>query len=144
MNLNQLCAILDECTVELRNGPEMHEREEGTAPQIFMNGGRADLEEVDLWFLVVGVDKARAQARKAQLKELLKTYPEPAVLTGGLFSYITVTLEIGDRSAVFRLFALGKVLGLWDVITPVTLGLHEERAHDAAGRGFVMCAGFQL
>jgi len=35
------------------------------------------------------------------------------------------------------------VLGLWDVITPATLGLSGELAQDAAGRGFIMCTGFK-
>ena len=146
MNLDHLQAIIDKCTLPLRKGPEAVECGEGASQGIVtvphLDEAGRDLEEVDMWFLVVGVDKAKAQERKAELIELLKSYPEPVVISNGLFSYITVGAVISDRGTVLRLFALGKVLGLWDVVTPTTLGLSGERAQDAAGRGFIMCTGF--
>jgi len=149
MNLAHLQDIIDKCTLPLSKGAEVVERDEGALQTTeildvpYVDEARDDLEKVDMWFLVVGVDKVKAQAHKAELIELLKTYPEPLVLSNGLFSYITVGLEIGERGTVLRLFALGKVLGLWEVITPATLGLSGELAQDAAGRGFIMCTGFK-
>jgi hypothetical protein len=149
MNLDHLHDIINECTSPLHKGPEVVEWDEG-ALQVteivgvpHMGEVRDKLEKVDMWFLVVGVDKSKAQSHKAELIELLKTYPEPVVLSGGLFSYITLALEIGDRNVVLRLFALGKVLGLWEVVTPATLGLNGKLAQDAASRGFIMCTGFK-
>jgi hypothetical protein len=149
MNLDRLHAIIDTCTVPLREGREGGERDESALQvtenytESLIDAARDDLEKVDTWFLVVGVDRAKAAVHKAELIDLLKTYPEPAVLCDGLFSYITVGAEMGDRDTVLRLFALGKVLGLWDVVTPATLGLSGERARDAAIRGFIMCTGFK-
>jgi hypothetical protein len=36
------------------------------------------------------------------------------------------------------LFALGKVLGLWDVITPEAFGIYGAGADELAGMGMVM------
>jgi len=149
MNLDHLRIIIDACTLPLRKGREMVDCEEeglqGTDIVVWprMGDARDDLEEVDVWFLVVGVDKGKAQAHKAELIEWLKSYPEPVVISNGLFSYITLSAVIHDRGTVLRLFALGKVLGLWDVVTPATLGLSGKLAQDAAGRGFIMCTGFK-
>jgi hypothetical protein len=149
MNLDHLHAIIDTCTWPLGKMSDVVEHDEDVlhGPEIVadqgINVGRDDLEKVDMWFLAVGVDKAKAKAHKVELIELLKTYPEPVVISNGLFSYITVGAVISDRGIVLRLFALGKVLGLWDVVTPATLGLSGELAQDAARRGFVMCTGFK-
>ncbi len=42
-----------------------------------------------------------------------------------------------------RLFALGKVLGFWNIITPETLGFKGEAADEFAGKGFVMMGGYK-
>ncbi len=39
--------------------------------------------------------------------------------------------------------ALGQVLGLWRVITPVDLGITGAKAMDAAGLGYVMLSGYK-
>ena len=49
---------------------------------------------------------------------------------------------IGDQGAAFQLMALGQVLGLWEVITPSSLGLTGERASMAAGAGYLMISGY--
>ena len=100
------------------------------------------IEKVDCHFIVVGVDKSKAEERKNELIAILKTYPQPERLAGGP-SYIEVGGEIGDQGAAFQLFALGKVLGLWDIITPEKLGFTGPEADQMAGRGFVMMSGFR-
>lgn len=150
MNLNRLYAILNETTVQLRKGAEIEERTEGSGlhvKEVFAMPPTDDpaatgLEKVDMEFLVIGVDKAKAEARKAELIDILKTYPAPDRLAGGP-SYIEVGAEIGDQGAAFQLFALGKVLGLWGVITPATMGFKGQEARDMAGSGFVMKTGFK-
>ena len=77
-----------------------------------------------------------------ELIAILKTYPQPERLAGGP-SYIEVGGEIGDQGAAFQLFALGKVLGLWDIITPEKLGITGPEANQMAGMGFVMMSGFK-
>jgi hypothetical protein len=161
MNFNRLYEILNETTVQLRKGEVIH----GDKPLVDaiksgvesdkLTGGVVtfdmmpsvaeaadDLEKVDLEFLVIGVHKARAKQHRAELIGLLNTYPDPEQLAGGP-SYITVGAEIGDQGAAFQLFALGKVLGLWDVITPAKFGMVGEEATRAAGNGFIMMTGYR-
>lgn len=160
MDFDKLYKILNETTVQLRKGEVVHGDKhlvdainEGRDLKEVAGGvvtidamppmsAAPNLEKVDLEFLVIGVDKAKAEQRKAELIELLNNYPDPASLAGGP-SYITVGGEIGDQGAAFQLFALGKVLGLWDVITPATFGMEGEEARRAAGSGFVMMTGYK-
>lgn len=158
MDMNRLYTILNATTLQLRKGEVVH----GT-PELVdaikrgdesMPGGvvtvdamphesSADgLEKVDMQFLTIGVKKSEAETVRAELVALLDTYPDPATLAGGP-SYIAVGAEIGDQGAAFQLFALGKVLGLWDVITPASLGLTGQEAIAAAGSGFIMITGYR-
>lgn len=161
MNLNRLHEILAETTVQLRKGEEITgtpalveqikrgatELTGGGVVEIFamphQSEAPATIEKVDLEFLVVGVDRAKAEPLKDELLALLRTYPQPERLAGGP-SYIEVGAEIGDQGAAFQLFALGKVLGLWDVITPAKLGMTGDAARDLAGRGFIMITGLPV
>jgi hypothetical protein len=161
MNLNRLYEILNETTIQLRKGEVIH----GDKPLVDaikagvesdkLPGGvvtfdmmptvaeAADgLEKVDLEFLVIGVHKAKAEQHRAELIGLLNTYPNPDSLASGP-SYITVGGEIGDQGAAFQLFALGKVLGLWEVITPGSFGMTGAEAQQAAGSGFIMMTGYK-
>jgi hypothetical protein len=161
MNLKRLYEILGETTAQLRKGEVIH----GTPELVdaIKAGKEADklpggvvtfdmmpheseavpeAEKVDCHFLTIGVDKAAAERHRAELIELLKEYPDPEQLAGGP-SYISVGATIGDQGAAFQLFALGKVLKLWDVITPKKLGLEGPMADQAAGSGFVMCTGWR-
>ena len=158
MNLTKLYEILNETTSQYRKGavyegtPELVAQAE--AGEDLQGGGvlevyampHADeapdgLVVVDLEFIKIGVDRTKAEARKAELIDILNHYPSPERLAGGP-SYIEVGAEIGDQGAAFRLFALGNALGLWDVITPASMGITGPMARDLAGRGFVMITGF--
>jgi len=160
MNVKKLYEILRETTVQLRKGevyegtPELVEQAKrgdelkgGGVLEVYamphVADANPDIEKVDLEFLVIGVNKAIAETRKAELIEILKDYPQPERLAGGP-SYIEVGAEIGDQGAAFQLFALGKVLGLWDVITPATMGFAGAEARQMAGSGFVMMTGFKV
>lgn len=160
MDFDKLYKILGETTIQLRKGEVLHGTKElvdaiqaGVEPDKLPGGvatfdmmpheSAADgLEKIDMEFLTIGVDKAKAESHRADLIELLNDYPNPASLAGGP-SYITVGAEIGDQGAAFQLFALGKVLKLWDVITPKMFGMEGEEARQAAGSGFVMMTGYQ-
>ena len=159
MNVDRLYEILNETTIQLRKGDVVHGDKalvdainEGK-PADQLPGGvvtfdmmppveaaQPHLELVDMEFLKIGVDKEMAMARKAELVELLKDYPNPDRLAGGP-SYIEVGAEIGDQGAAFQLFALGKVMGLWEVITPATLGITGPQATQLAGSGMIMITG---
>ncbi len=98
-------------------------------------------EMVDLVLLKVGVRAEIAEKHKASLIEFLRTYPQPERLAQGP-SYIEVGAEIGDQGMALALFAVGHVLGLWKIITPMTMGVMGEDARQMAGAGFVMISGF--
>ena len=146
MNTERLYEILGETTTQLRKGEKVEERTESSGlhvTEVFAmpheSEAPAGIEKVDMVFLTIGVDKAAAEKHRAELLEILRTYPR---LKDGP-SYIEVGAEIGDQGAAFQLFALGKVLGFWDVITPASLGLEGQDAIDAAGGGYIMCSGLR-
>lgn len=62
-------------------------------------------------------------------------------------SYIELGAWIGDQGRAIKLIALGGNLGLWDVITPSTLGIGGEQAKNFLGMGMLFPspkAGSQL
>lgn len=159
MNVTRLHQILAETTVQLRKGevyegtPELVAQAE--AGDELKGGGvlhvyamphtseaPASLERVDLHFVDIGVDKAAAEKHRAEFISILADWPDPETLFGGP-SYITVGAEIGDQGAAFQMFALGKALGLWSVITPKTFGMEGEQANHAAGMGYIMMSGYR-
>lgn len=100
------------------------------------------LEKVDLHFVTIAVNKGEAERQRENLIAVLDSWPDPERLAGGP-SYIEVGGVIGDQGAAFELFALGKVLGLWSIITPETFGATGEQARQMAGSGFIMCSGYR-
>lgn len=148
MNMDRLYEILRECTIQLRTGePVTTEQRPGlTVTTLNFNPheseARPDLEKVDLLLLTVGVDKAKAEGHRAELVSLLRDWPDPDMLGRGP-SYIHLGGEMGDQGTAFQLMAMGKVLGLWDIITAETMGVDREKAIDAAGLGWVMISGFR-
>lgn len=161
MNTSRLYQILRETTVQLRKGevfegtPELVEQAKagvdvlqgGGVLEVFamphVSHAPPDMEQIDMVFFVIGVDKAAAEKHKDELIAILKDYPEPERLAGGP-SYIEVGAVIGDQGAAFQLFALGKVLGLWHLITPMTMGFEGEEARMLAGRGYIMMSGHKV
>lgn len=147
MNMDRLYEILRECTIQLRTGePLTEEQRPGlTVTTIDLNPheseARPDLEKVDLLLLTVGVDKPLAEGHKAELVALLRDWPDKDMLKRGP-SYIHLGGVLGDQGAAFQLIALGKVLGLWNIITAQSSGATREQAIDAAGSGWVMISGF--
>lgn len=146
MNTTRLYKILAACTIQLRKGEEVTERTEDSGlrvKEIFAMPHESEapptVEKVDMVFLTIGVDKAEAEKHKAELHKILSEYPR---FKDGP-SYIEVGAEIGDQGAAFCLFAVGKVLGFWDVITPMTLGFKGDEARDMAGRGYIMVSGIR-
>lgn len=99
-------------------------------------------ELVDMHFFTVAVDRTIAEGERGALIAALATYDDPERLAGGP-SYIEAGAVIGDQGIALRLYALGKVLGLWEVITPGTMGITGNIAHEMAGMGFVMMSGYR-
>lgn len=162
MNIQRLYEILAETTIQLRKGevfegtPALVDAAKSDDPEALLKAGggvleiyamppeseaRPDLEKVDLHFITIGVDKAKAEERRADLLAILNDWPDDT-LAGGP-SYITAGGILGDQGAALQLFALGKALGIWSIITPQTLGFEGEEADQAAGAGYVMCTGYR-
>ncbi len=148
MNTDKLYQILGETTIQLRKGPEIEKDQIGPVEvvHIYMMPDASEMpagmEAVDVHFIIIGVDKAKAEARKADLIDILNHWPQPDRLAAGP-SYIEVGGVIGDQGAAFQLFALGKVLGLWGIITPATFGMTGTEADQAAGSGYIMMSGYR-
>ena len=149
MDTKRLYEIIRETTVQLRKGEAVKEHQVGDVhvTEVFAmpheSQVKENVEKVDCHFIVVGVDKTKAEQHRSELIEILKTYPDPDRLAGGP-SYIEVGGVIGDQGAAFQLFAIGQVLGFWKVITPETLGFNSEVGSKMAGNGYVMISGFEV
>ena len=149
MNLDRLYSILNDATMEFRKGEVEEVRQAGSLEvhDIYLMPHESEalpnVEKIDVVFMIVGVNKEKAELHRNELIKILKTYPEPERFAGGP-SYIEVGAAIGDQGSALRLFALGKVLGLWDIITPALFGMTGEEARKAAGMGYVMITGFDL
>lgn len=145
MNLKLLYDILNETTVQLRKGEAIVENDNGSTSIFFMpNEAEApeSMEKVDCFFITVGVDLEKAEARRAEFLQILSEYPEPERLAGGP-SYIEVGGVIGDQGAAFMMFALGEALGLWKIITPATCGITGDAGKQLADRGFILISGYK-
>lgn len=143
MNTNRLHEILRSTTAQFRKG-EAVERRPGVTEVFAMphqDEAAPGLVMVDMELLQIGVNMAAAAPLREELVALLKKWPNKGELATGP-SYITVGAVIGDQGAAFQLFALGKALDLWSVITPATFGLTGDEARRAAGLGYVMISGF--
>lgn len=144
----KLDEILDNATVMVRKGP-IHTVEDKGVVRVHdfylmphTDEIDDDLELVDVHFVNIGVDKRVAEELREDLKAELARYPEPDRLRGGP-SYIEVGAVIGSQDNALRLYALGKVLGFWDIITPESFGMEGKMAEAAAGRGLVMITGYR-
>ena len=147
-NTQKLANILHDCSVQLRNGDPLTREAVGPVDVVTIDfnppvsDAAPHLEVIDLTLLCVGVDREEAEAHKDELATILSDYPDPDVMSGGP-SYIAVGGEVGDQGLAFQLFAVGKVLGFWDVITPERMGFDGDEARNLAGQGFVMITGFR-
>jgi hypothetical protein len=147
MDTGKLEKILRETTVSLRKGAERTEEDKGnvrvTHLYLMPHADEVkDVEKVDLHFIVVGVKTAEALNHHDEFVSLVATYPDFERFKQGL-SYIELGGVIGDQEAAFQFMALGKVLGLWSLITPEVLGITGSAADMLAGQGLVMISGYK-
>lgn len=147
MNVDLLWDIVQDATTEFRKGAAVttDARSDIEVVHVYAmpHADRApdELEQVDVHFEIVGVDRERAEARRDELLSVLREWPDGRLATGP--SYIEAGGVVGDQGVALRLYALGQVLGFWEVVTPARLGLTGESAEQAAGAGYVMVTGFR-
>ncbi|MDD5192556.1 MAG: hypothetical protein PHH54_00680 [Candidatus Nanoarchaeia archaeon] len=151
MNTEKLYDILQETTRVYRKGGVIEERNTGNLHVVEIFGyphtseapNNEKYEKIDMIFVDVLVDKEKAKARKKELETLLEDYPQKDRLAGGP-SYIELApnLEVEQEEAL-RTMALGKALGLWEIMSGKTLGLKEQETLKLAGNGFLMISGYK-
>ena len=145
MDLEFLYRILKETTVPLRKGEIQTERIVGNVKVIEYYGmphvnERQNLEKVDMHYIVVGVDKEKADLYRREFIRVIKTYPDLNRFREGL-SYIEIGGIVDSQEAALQLMALGKVLGLWNIMTPEKMGAPTDMRDELAGRGFILITG---
>lgn len=109
-----------------------------------MRGGsstRESLGQVDVIFFGFCVEPGTtAEALRAAIAEHKGEWCEVNVFDGELHSYIELGGWIGDQGAALRFIGLGAVLGLWKLVTPVTLfgdALEPHMVGNLAGQGYL-------
>ncbi len=170
VNTERLRQILRETTTQLRKG-EVIEGTPALAAALKTGDGIEDLpsgsvhiygmphvreienegiEKVDCHFIVIGVNKAKAESHRAEVVTLLGQWPteswgQPTRQLTEELNYIEVGSVLGDQGAALCLFALGQTLRLWKVLTPkVVLGVTGPTADMLAGRGYITISGLKL
>ena len=105
-------------------------------------GSAGEAVEIDAHFFVCAVDPAGAEAALGAVVAWCEAYPDPDRLAGGP-TFVEVAEVAGDPVTAIRIFAVGEVLGLWNVITPERLGFSGTEAEEMAAKGLVMITGYQ-
>ncbi|MFA7121628.1 MAG: hypothetical protein WC277_09110 [Bacilli bacterium] len=138
MNLTRLIEIIKDATEPLRKGEVVVEEGNVTSLYFMRHVSESSDEIVDLHFIAVGVNREKAEHRREEFVGAMQEYVQehPRFLQGT--SYIEVGSEIGSQEMAFRLFAIGNVLDIWDILTPEKVGVNGVGADILAGRGFIM------
>ena len=151
MTTKTLSDIVSETTRVFRKGEAVEERQEGNLKVVELFGYEStnkapsgdNFDKVDMIFIDVVVDKSRAEKYSKDIREQLRKYPQPERLLGGP-SYIELAPNLGmGQEGALRLMALGKTLGLWDVMNGKSLGMSDSEAKQMAGQGFLMISGYK-
>ncbi len=151
MDTQKLYDIVRDSTRVFRKGEAVEARQVGTVDIVDLFGydhtSEAPLgdkfDKVDMIFIDVVVDRARAEEYRGALVEQLRNYPHPESLAAGP-SYIELAPNLGmKQTEALRLMALGQTLRMWDVMSPRTLGVVDDAtAKEMAGQGFLMISGY--
>lgn len=151
INSKKLYDIVQDSTRVFRKGAEVERRQIGEIDVVEMFGydhtskapSGDNFDKVDMIFVDVVVDKSRAEQYRTDLIKILRDYPEPERLADDP-SYIELApnLEM-EQEGTLRLMALGKTLGIWNVISAKRLGMDDATARQMAGQGFLMISGYK-
>lgn len=143
-DINEWMRALTTCSLLLRKGTVTTQTKEGGIEVITIDvmphkdqlPHDPDRHIIDMVLCDVAVLKSRAEAARPEIIRLLES--QDAALWAGGPSYITIGAALGDQGLAFKLMAVLKVLGMAEVITPMTFGVKGELATKAAGQGYVM------
>lgn len=142
MNTEELHKIINESTISLRKGPMITENNDENirVTEIWAMPHESDptfekYPKIDVGLFTVAIFPVKAEENKEQLIQIMKTYPNIDRLSKGP-SYIEVGAVLGSQEAAFKLAALGKHLGLCNIMSPLSLGFDPESAADMIGGGF--------
>lgn len=141
--MEKLTRLIAETTSIYRHGGTVTEERGATHVYMMPHKDAAPPEEElrDMVFITVGVKQELADEKREELVEALKEYPEPERLAGGP-SYIESGAHLGSQEMALRLYALGDVLGLWNLILPRTLHVTGDQERELAGRGMILIDGY--
>tara|TARA_B100000614_G_scaffold262909_1_gene300551 strand:+ start:107801 stop:108373 length:573 start_codon:yes stop_codon:yes gene_type:complete len=138
--------ILKETTCQLRIGEQIEESDGAThvfmMPSVDDVANPDEFDFIDLTFIYIGVHKEKAAEARQRLVELLAPGEEAWKLGP---SYMHVGAAIGDQGGALMLFALGRALNLWQILSPQTMmGLSRDHplSQQMAGQGMVNIQGW--
>lgn len=106
------------------------------------------IQVVDVHFFKTAIDLERAQSHRDELAELLADWPavswgHPVQRLEEGPNFMMVGAVVDSQQRALLLFALGAVLGFWQVITPGSIGIIGGAAEEMAGKGMVMIDGYR-
>jgi hypothetical protein len=148
MDKQRLMEVLNDSTCIISKGEPTQRKLPGISLLLWglmvpMSDARVEaLAKVDCQFLTVGVNVEQAEKHRADFMAFLDEYPEPNKLADGP-TYKHLASVVGDELTALRIFGLGQVLGVWDVLLPNNLGIPQELVDEAADLGLIVTTGYQ-
>lgn len=105
---------------------------------------KADCAYVDVYLFTVEVPLAALAAFRDDFIELVRAHPWHAQFRSGI-NYVDAAGPDGftGQAQALIAFALGQMLGLWQVVTPLLLGTPEPAAGQQARGGFITITGYK-
>ena len=141
--ISQLYKILTECCTSFRFGERVEKRVEGRLIQVIdiydmdhVSEAPPELVQVDMIFLSVGVDKAKAEQHRAEFTHMCNALPYEIMKDGP--SYISLGGILGSQDMAIQLMAMGYVLDMWKIVTPKSLGVEGDQVKTLAGSGLLL------
>ena len=151
MDTQRLCDIVQASTIVFRKGESIEGGQVGNVDVVELFGynhtkdapSGDNFDIVDMVFVDVVVDRAKAEQYRGALAEQLRNYPQPERLANGP-SYIELAPNLGmEQEGAFRVMALGKTLGMWDIMSAKSLGMDDATTRKLAGQGLLMISGYK-
>lgn len=148
MNTELLLEIVGDATAEFRKGAAVTTDTRTPGLEVVhvyamphVDEIPAELEQVDVHFEIVGVDRERAEARRDDLLGVLREWPDDCPEAKDLSKRVQAERHalIAHDSARFDVRRPSSET----VVTPERLGMTGELAEQAAGAGYVMVTGFR-